>query len=60
MFGDEIRKLIGDEIILRYHYETGVSRHTALHDPEVRQAVEVLKDQNRYRQIVTSQDTPRK
>lgn len=60
LFGDEIRKLIGDEIILRYHYETGVARHTALHDPEVRQAVEVLKDQNRYRQIVTSQDTPRK
>lgn len=60
LFGDEIRKLIGDEIILRYHYETGVARHTALHDPEVRQAVEVLKDQNRYRQIVSSQDTPRK
>lgn len=58
-FKDDVRKLLEKEIILRYHYNGGVARHVSLNDPEVHRAVEVLKNGEEYRRILTSQDTPR-
>ena len=58
-FKDDVRKLLEKEIILRYHYNGGVARHGSLNDPEVHRAVEVLKNGEEYRRILTSQDTPR-
>lgn len=58
-FKDDVRKLLEKEIILRYHYNGGVVRHVSLNDPEVHRAVEVLKNGEEYRRILTSQDTPR-
>lgn len=58
-FKDDVRKLLEKEIILRYHYYGGVARHVSLNDPEVHRAVEVLKNGEEYRRILTSQDTPR-
>ena len=58
-FKDDVRKLLEKEIILRYHYNGGVAHHVSLNDPEVHRAVEVLKNGEEYRRILTSQDTPR-
>lgn len=58
-FKDDVRKLLEEEIVLRYHYYEGVARRISLNDPEVRRAVEVLKNGEEYRRILTSQDTPR-
>ena len=58
-FKDDVRKLLEKEIILRYHYNGGVARHVSLNDPEVHRAVEVLKNGEEYRRILTLQDTPR-
>lgn len=58
-FKDDIRKLLEKEILLRYHYYEGVARHVSLNDPEVRRAIEILKNGEEYRRILTSQDTPR-
>lgn len=58
-FKDDVRKLLEKEIILRYHYYGGVARHVSLNDPEVHRAVEVLKNGEEHRRILTSQDTPR-
>ena len=58
-FKDDVRKLLEKEIILRSHYNGGVARHVSLNDPEVHRAVEVLKNGEEYRRILTSQDTPR-
>ena len=58
-FKDDVRKLLEKEIILRYHYNGGVARHVSLNEPEVHRAVEVLKNGEEYRRILTTQDTPR-
>ncbi len=59
-FQEEIRELLEEEIILRYHYLQGVARHNSHSDPEILEAVKVLHDPARYHQIITSQDTQRK
>lgn len=59
-FRDDIRKTLQNEIVLRYHYYAGMTRYAALHDDEVRQAVDLLRDGDRYARIVETQDTPRK
>ena len=59
-FKKEIKELIGDEIVMRYHYIQGVARHNSYLDPEILEAIKVLQDPARYHQIITSQDTQRK
>ena len=59
-FKKEIKELIGDEIVMRYHYIQGVARHNSHLDPEILEAIKVLQDPARYHQIITSQDTQRK
>ncbi|MDD3108280.1 MAG: S41 family peptidase, partial [Alistipes sp.] len=60
LYREEIGKLLEDEILMRYHYYEGVVRHAALHDPEVRQAIDVLQDTARYHELLTTQDPPKK
>ena len=56
----DISKLLEDEIVMRYHYDTGVTRHSSHRDPEIARAVEMLRDRAGYEHIVQSQDTARK
>ncbi len=60
LYCKELSQIIEDEIILRSHYAQGVTRHKLLSDEEVKQAVELLGDTARYRNILSSQDTARK
>jgi carboxyl-terminal processing protease len=48
LFGEEIKKLLEDEIIGRYFYEEGVIIHTLKDDNQVQRAVEVLNDKALY------------
>lgn len=59
-FKDELKMLLSNEIVMRYHYIGGVVRNNAHHDPEVLKAIEVLRDTTNYHRILTSQDTERK
>ena len=59
-FKDELKMLLSNEIVMRYHYIGGVVRINAHHDPEVLKAIEVLRDTTNYHRILTSQDTERK
>ncbi len=59
-FKDELKMLLSNEIVMRYHYIGGVVRNNAHHDPEVLKAIEVLRDTTNYHRILTSQDTVRK
>ena len=43
-FKKEIKELIGDEIVMRYHYIQGVARHNSYLDPEILEAIKVLQD----------------
>lgn len=56
----DIRTILEDEIVLRYGYYAGMLRHASLRDEEVTAAATLLRDRDRYRDIVTRQDTPRK
>lgn len=60
LYKKEIGDLLENEIILRRHYATGVTRHMIGKDPTVLAAAQLLADPERYRRIVTSQDTERK
>lgn len=48
----EITAEIEKEIITRYYYQSGRSKHTLSGDPEVAEAISVLKDPARYRKIL--------
>ena len=52
--------LLGNEIVMRYHYIGGVLRNNTHSDPEILKAIEALKDTANYHRILTSQDTERK
>ncbi len=60
LYRDELSRLIEDNIILRYHYQQGVTAHKLQQDQEVAEAVKLLGDKARYQQIISSQDTDRK
>lgn len=59
-FKNELKMVLSNEIVMRYHYIGGVVRNNAHHDPEVLKAIEVLRDTTNYHRILTSQDTERK
>ncbi len=60
LYRDELVDLIEGEIVLRKCYNEGVVRHGLGDDPDVRAAVELLGEEERYRHILTEQDTARK
>lgn len=49
---DEIRRVLRDEIIGRYYFKPGKIEASFTEDPDVREAVSVLKDQERYKSIL--------
>ena len=51
-YRDEIVNTLNSCIILRYAYQRGVEERTAFDDDEVRQAVELLLDKDRYMSIL--------
>ena len=55
-FKDEIKSLLEDEIIGRYHYRTGRIQHALLDDSFILEAIEILNDSERYNQILGTQN----
>ena len=46
---DEIEK----EIVTRYYFQKGKVQQTLDDDPEVKEAISVLKDSNRYKKLLS-------
>jgi len=59
-YRNELTEFIEDEIIQRQYYASGQTRYRLERDREVAAAVELLRDTERYRTILTSGDTSRK
>lgn len=53
-FKNQIRRVLEEEIIARYYYQEGRLEHSKSEDPVIVRSVEVLRDQNGYRQILTN------
>jgi len=53
-FKDEIKTLLESEIISRYYFAQGRIEASLKEDPEVREAVKLLSDPKRYREILTT------
>ena len=49
---DEISRQVSDEIINRYYYKKGVYENHIYHSEYILKAAEILRDQDRYRQIL--------
>jgi carboxyl-terminal processing protease len=52
-FSDEIRQLLKEEIISRYYYTAGKLQATIKEDKQVNEAIGILKDMNKYNNILT-------
>lgn len=48
----EIREILEQEIVSRYYFETGVKEASFDDDPEVREAIQVLNDSQRYESLL--------
>ena len=55
----EIEDLLNSDIVLRHHYQEGVIEHQIVGDSTIIKAVELLKDKERYQEILLKQDTSR-
>lgn len=55
LFKDEIKDLLREEIVSRYHYQKGRARAMIINDPLVDSATVVLKNQARYTSILEVQ-----
>lgn len=53
-FKDEIKDLLQTEIIKRYYYQNGAVQANLEKDVEVKKAIEVIKDESRYKEILTA------
>ena len=60
LYKGDLKGLITSEVIIRYRNSKGVTRHNLQTDKDVLKAVEILRDGERYKEILTSQDTQRK
>ncbi len=52
-FKTEIKLILENEIISRYYYQNGRIEQSLNTDPEVRQAIELLKNKKKYNEILT-------
>lgn len=52
IFKDEIKDLISQEILTKYYYQTGAIIYGLHKDPEIIEAVKILKNDKRYREIL--------
>ncbi len=48
----EIMSLLSDEIVKRYFYREGLYEYQMVNNPEIKEAVAILKDQKRYQSIL--------
>lgn len=55
----EITDLINSDVVLRHNYYEGVVEYNLRSDSTVMKAVELLRDGERYKEILTKQDTER-
>ena len=60
LYRQELTELIENEIVLRSAYNAGVVEHNVREDADVREALAVLGDPERYREMLASKDTDRK
>lgn len=60
LYKKELQKIIENNIVTRYCYNEGATAHTLPTDSELKSAIELLLDTERYNTIRTSQDTARK
>jgi len=52
-FKEEIREYLTDEIVARYYFQKGRIEAALVNDQEVREAISILKDQERYKTILS-------
>ena len=60
LYQKELTEIIEDNIVSRYCYNEGGIEHSLKDDSELHAAIELLTQPERYKAIVTSQDTARK
>lgn len=53
LFKDEILRLLNEEIISRYYYQKGRIEHSLQYDNQLKHAVKLLKDPDKYEHILT-------
>lgn len=53
----EVMELLNGDVVLRHNYLEGVVEHNLMSDSTVMKAVELLRDGERYRKILTEQHT---
>lgn len=53
---DEIKEILETEIVSRYYFQRGKMEATLSHDPEVKEALEVLNHPDRYRSLLTAKN----
>ena len=51
-FKPEITEILEDEIVGRYYYQNGRIEHLLVDDPYILEAVKILNDPARYKQIL--------
>ena len=53
-FKDEIKEVLGQEIVSRYHHRSGITEFSFQTDENVLEAVRILSDTNDYEKIIAS------
>lgn len=53
-FRDEISLFLGNEIVARYFFQAGRTQFSIKHDPEIKKAVSVLNDNEKYTEILAT------
>ena len=51
---DILKQVIKEEIINRYYYKEGVYQHNLKNDNTIKEAVKLLQNQDKYKQILSA------
>jgi len=51
-FKEEVKSLVGNEIVSRYHFQDGRLEYSLRHDPEVQEAIQLLQLDSKYQNIL--------
>jgi len=54
VYKDEIKSLLEEEIVSRYHYESGRIANSLSHDPDIEQALLIISDAQKRKKVLTS------
>lgn len=60
LYKQELQRIIENQIVARYNYNEGATAHDLPTDQELKCAIELLQNSERYNTILTSQDTARR